>query len=328
MHGPPSPQGEGFSKCILQNEYSHGIIQAVNSFRGQETVEKLKKSVCIQEWGKDILADVLGALLYGAGVYVFAVNANFAPGGITGLAILVNHFFPFLPIGTLTVIINIPVILLCYAYLGKKYLVKSIISMGIIAFVLDVIYPHVPAYTGDPLLAALFAGVISGVGLALIYARGYCTGGSDFIIMAIRKKFPHLSVGSITLIIDGCIILAGGFVFGRVDAVLQGIVMTGASTVMIDKILYGTGSGKRITIITDKGQEVADAIGTQLHRGVSMMKVIGAYSGMEHTMLLCACSNSEGYRVKKLVYSIDPKALIMISPNDEVFGEGFKSPED
>ena len=66
MYGPPSPQGEGFSKCILQNEYSHGIIQAVNSFRGQETVEKLKKSVCIQEWGKDILADVLGAMLYGA----------------------------------------------------------------------------------------------------------------------------------------------------------------------------------------------------------------------------------------------------------------------
>ena len=295
---------------------------------GSEKVTKREISFCIEEWGKALLMDILAALLYGAGVYVFAVNANFAPGGITGMAILVNHFLPFLPIGTLTVLINIPVILLCYAYLGKKYLLKSIISMGIIAFVLDVIYPHVPVYTGDPLLAALFAGLLSGIGLALIYSRGYCTGGSDFIIMAIRKKFPHLSVGSITLLIDGAIILAGGFVFGRVDAVLQGIVMTAASTVMIDKILYGTGSGKRITIITDKGQEVADAIGTQLHRGVSMMKVIGAYSGMEHTMLLCACSNSEGYRVKKLVYSIDPKALIMISPNDAVFGEGFKSPED
>lgn len=291
-------------------------------------MKKLKKSVCIEEWGKDLLADVLGALLYGAGVCVFAVNANFAPGGITGLAILVNHFLPFLPIGTLTVLINIPVILLCYAYLGKKYLIKSIISMGVIAFVLDVIYPHVPAYTGDPLLAALFAGLISGVGLALIYARGFCTGGSDFVIMAIRKKFPHLSVGSITLLIDGCIILAGGFVFGRVDAVLQGIVMTAASTVMIDKILYGTGSGKRITVITDKGQEVADAIGKQIGRGVTMMQVTGAYSGLPHTMLLCACSNSEGYRVKKLVYSIDEKALIMISPNDEVYGLGFKNPED
>ena len=291
-------------------------------------MNKLKKSLCIQEWGKDLLMDILGALLYGAGVYVFAVNANFAPGGITGMAILVNHFLPFLPIGTLTVLINIPVILLCYAYLGKKYLLKSIVSMGIIAFVLDVIYPHVPAYTGDPLLAALFAGLISGIGLALIYSRGYCTGGSDFIIMAIRKKFPHLSVGSITLLIDGAIILAGGFVFGRVDAVLQGIVMTAASTVLIDKILYGTGSGKRITIITDKGKEVADAIGTQLHRGVTMMKVTGAYSGLEHTLLLVACSNSEGYRVKKLFYSIDEKALIMISPNYELFGEGFKSPED
>ena len=291
-------------------------------------MEKLKKTLCIDEWGKDLLADVIGALLYGAGVYVFAVNADFAPGGITGLAILVNHFFPFLPIGSLTVILNIPVIVLCYAFLGRKYLVKSILSMGIIAFALDVIYPHVPAYTGDPLLAALFAGLISGVGLALIYARGYCTGGSDFVIMAIRKKFPHLSVGSITLIIDGCIILAGGFVFGRVDAVLQGIVMTASSTVMMDKILYGASSGKRILVITDMGQEVADAIGTQIGRGVTMMQVIGAYSGLPHTMLLCACSNAEGYRVKKLVYSIDEKALIMISPNDEVFGEGFKSPHE
>ena len=291
-------------------------------------MEKLKKKLCIQEWGKDLVMDILGALLYGAGISVFAVNADFAPGGITGMAILVNHFLPFLPIGALTILINVPVVILCYAYLGKKYLLKSAISMGIIAFMLDIVFPRLPSYSGDPLLAALFAGLLSGVGLALIYSRGYCTGGSDFIIMAIRKKFPHLSVGSITLLIDGAIILAGGFVFGRVDAVLQGIVMTAASTVMIDKILYGTGSGKRITIITDKGQAVADAIGKQIGRGVTMMQVTGAYSGLPHTLLLVACSNQEGYRVKKLVYSIDEKALIMISPNDEVFGEGFKSPED
>ena len=104
--------------------------------------------------------------------------------------------------------------------------------------------------------------------------------------------------------------------------------MTAASTVMIDTILYGTGSGKRITVITDKGQEVADAIGQQIGRGVTMMQVTGAYSGLPHTLLLCACSNAEGYRVKKLVYSIDEKALIMISPNDEVYGLGFKNPED
>ena len=296
--------------------------------KGQETVKKLKKSVCIEEWGKDLLADVAGATLFSAGVYSFAVNADFAPGGITGLAILAHHFLPSLPIGTLTVLLNIPVIILCYAYLGKKYLLKSIIAMGIVAFMLDVVFPHVPAYHGDPLLAALFAGLISGTGLSLIYMRGYCSGGSDFLIMAIRKKLPHLSVGSITLLIDGSIILAGGFVFGRVDAVLQGIVMTAASTVMIDKILYGTGSGKRITVITDKGQEVADAIGKQIGRGVTMMQVTGAYSGLPHTLLLCACSNAEGYRVKKLVYSIDEKALIMISPNDEVYGLGFKNPED
>ena len=113
-------------------------------------MEKSKKALCI-EWGKDLLADVVGAALFSAGVYSFAVNADFAPGGITGLAILANHFFPFLPIGTLTVLLNIPVIILCYAYLGKKYLLKSIIAMGIVAFILDVVFPHVPAYHGDPL---------------------------------------------------------------------------------------------------------------------------------------------------------------------------------
>ena len=282
----------------------------------------------LKEWGQDILMDILGSLIYGAGVCLFAVGADFAPGGVTGMAILINHFFPALPIGTLTVVINLPVILLCYAYLGKRYLLKSSVCMAIMALVLDVVYPHFPVYTGDPLLAVLFGGLFSGVGLALIYTRGYCTGGSDFVIMAIRKRFPHLSVGSISMLTDGVIILAGGLVFERVDAVLQGIVMTAASTVMMDKILYGTSSGKRIIIITDIGQPIADAIGQQIGRGVTMMDVTGAYSGKPHTMLLCACSNQEGYRIKKLVYSIDEKALIMISPNDEVFGEGFKSPEE
>lgn len=288
---------------------------------------KKKFNINWKEFVKDLLSDLLGAAVYGAGVSVFAVAADFAPGGITGLAILINHYLPTLPIGTLTLVLNIPVIILCYASLGKRYLLRSAFAMGAVALMLDLVYPFVPVYTGDPLLAAIFAGLLSGVGLAVIYMRGYCTGGTDFIIMPLRKKYPHMSIGSFSMIVDGTIILAGGFVFGRVDAVLQGIVMTAASTIMVDKLMYGAGAGKRITIITDKGAQMAEAIGKQIGRGVTLINVIGAYSGQEHKMLLIACSGAEGYRIKKLCYSIDPKALVMISPNDEVYGYGFKDPE-
>lgn len=292
----------------------------------------MNKKLAIKEldWKRyvgDVLYSLLSGLLYTLCVAMFTVNANFAPGGITGLSVLFHHFVPQLPIGMASLILNVPVVILCYKSFGKLYMIKSLSVMALWAVMLDLLTPIIPAYDGDPLMSCLFAGVCLGMALGLVYMRGFCTGGTDFIAMPLKKKFPHISIGALNLVIDGTVILLGGFVYGNIDAVLRGILMTIASTVLTDKLLYGSQSGKRLIIITDKGQEVADAILHQIQRGVTIANVEGAYSHQTHKLLLCACSRPEVYRIKKLCYEIDKAALIMVGANDEVYGEGFMNIE-
>ena len=187
-------------------------------------------------WG-DLFYDIAGAVLFAAGVYTFAGNADFAPGGITGISLLLNHVFG-IPVGTLTLFINLPLIVISYRTLGKRFLLKTAKSMVITTFFLDVVFPVFPMYEGQRMMAALCSGALMGAGMVMFYMRGSSSGGLDFVIMPIKKKRPHLSVGKITMIIDLGIILLGWPVFGDVDAALYGLVSTFASVVVIDKVLY------------------------------------------------------------------------------------------
>ena len=278
---------------------------------------------------KDVLHDVVGSILYAAGIYTFAATADFAPGGITGVAMIVNHFFPFLRIGLLSIIINVPVAIICYRLLGRVFFFKSVKSMLISAFFMDIVFPLIPQYNGaeNPLLAALFAGALSGIGLALIYMPGSSTGGTDFVIMSIRKLKPHLSIGTISLAVDGIVILAGGFVFGNINAVLYGVLMTIVSTTLIDKVMYGTGTRRMLLVISDKAQGIANAIMDETERGATLADVRGAYTGKPHQMMMCVCSKVEVFQARKIITRIDPGAITMLTTVDEAYGEGFLEPD-
>jgi len=282
-------------------------------------IEKQK----IYDFTIDTFYDIIGSILYAAGIYTFTLSANFAPGGISGLSIIINHFTK-IPIGICSLLLNIPIIIISYKVLGKWFLVKSLKTMVISAFFMDMVFPLFPIYSGNPLLAAVFAGVLSGAGLALIYMRNSSTGGTDFLILSVRKKAPHLSIGQITIAIDGCVILLGGVVFGTIDAVLLGIIMTIATSTIIDKIMSGFEAGKMAMVITNHGKEIADVIGKEVGRGVTIMNVTGAFSGESRQMLMCACSKSQVYNLRRIVSTIDPTAMTMISSFDEAFGLGFK----
>ncbi len=278
---------------------------------------------------KDLLHDVIGSILYAAGIYTFAATADFAPGGITGIAMIVNHYLPFLRIGLLTVIINIPVAIVCYRLLGRVFFFKSVKSMLISALFMDLVFPLLPQYDGatNPLLAALFAGALSGVGLAVIYMPGSSTGGTDFVIMSIRKLKPHLSIGTISLAVDGVVIVAGGFVFGNINAVLYGVLMTIVSTTVIDKVMYGTGTRRMLLVISDKAQEIANDIMDETERGATIADVRGAYTGNAHQMMMCVCSKVEVYQARRIITRIDPSAIVMLTTVDEAYGEGFMDPD-
>ena len=167
----------------------------------------------------DLVHDILGSILFAIGVYTFAKSADFAPGGVTGLALILNHLWQC-PIGTATLALNLPIILLSYRVMGRKFLFKSFRTMAISTFFLDIVFPFTPVYTGNPLLAALFSGAFMGAGLALVYMRGSSTGGTDFLIFTVKKLRPHFSMGQVTLLIDLSVILLGGVFFRNIDALL------------------------------------------------------------------------------------------------------------
>ena len=183
---------------------------------------------------------------------------------------------------------------------------------------------QLPYYQDNPLLAALFGGILSGAGLAIIYLSGSSTGGTDFLIMSVRKRIPHMSIGTITLAIDGAVIVAGGFVFGNINAVLYGVLMTVASTLVIDKLMYGSGARKMLLVISDESEKIAQRISNEVGRGVTLFKATGAYTGKERIVVMCFCSKREIIHMRSIVYSIDENAMVTFSTVDEAYGLGFK----
>jgi len=270
----------------------------------------------------DLLVDCLGSFFIAVSVQVFAANANFAPGGVNGIAVIVNYLLG-LPIGAITLVVNIPIILLCFKHMGWKFLFKSLKTMVICAFFMDYVAPILPGYTGEPLLAAVFTGLMGGIGYALIYMRNSSTGGSDFLILTLNKLKPHLSIGTITQVIDGSVIIVGGFVFKNVDAVLFGIISTIVSTIVIDRIMLGASTGKVAFIISQKSELIAEKINTELKRGTTYINAKGYYSKEPQNIVFCACAQKELYKMKKVVSDIDENAFVVVTESKEVLGQGF-----
>ena len=270
----------------------------------------------------DLACDIAGSILYAISLCTFAKYADFAPGGISGLALILYHLCGF-PIGLLSLLCNIPLILISYRTLGKSFLLKSARTMLISTALIDLVFPHVPPYQGDPFLAALYSGVLLGAGLALIYMRGSSTGGTDFLTLTVKTKHPHLSMGIVTMTIDLLIILLGWPVFGKIDSVLYGLAAAFVSSTVMDKIMYGIGAGKLAIIITTHGDEIAEKIADICGRGSTSVPAVGSYTKLARQVLLCACSKAQAYKVRSAAHTVDPDAFVMIVETSEVFGEGF-----
>ena len=282
------------------------------------------QKLSIKNIGTDILFDVLGSVLIAAGVHNFGVFADLPMAGFTGVALIMYHLFG-LPIGTGIVLLNIPVAILCYRYLGRMFFLKSIKSMIISSAFIDYVAPLFPVYEGDRLLAAICMGVLCGAGYAIIFMRGSSSGGTDFITMSIRKANPHITLGSITIAVDISVIaIASLVVFREVDGFIYGVIATYLMGTVIDRLLYGMNEGKTSLIITDKGMEVAELIDRATERGSTILTGKGYFTGQEKNVVLCACSSKEMFEIHKEVKRFDPKAFTIILESNEVVGEGFK----
>ena len=275
--------------------------------------------------GKNMALLLVGALIYGIGTHAFVEPAHIAPGGAMGIALMVNHFAD-LPIGLLTLAINIPLLVLAWFSLSHRFAVSTAFATAVCSFLLDfMVAPVCPVYTGDRILCSLYGGILSGVGMGLIFMAGMTTGGSDILGYVLQKKRPQLSIGRALMAVDGVILLMSIYVFGNIDAALFGLVSLFATTKVIDSVIYGGDASTMATVVTRKPREIARRIIADLDRSATLVQATGAYSGKDTSVLLCTVRKSQFQRLRKIVYEADPGAFLMATEASEVLGDGFKA---
>lgn len=283
-------------------------------------------SKVIRSYILDGLLFFLGSLIYAAAINIFTAPNNIAPGGLTGVATMLNFLFS-LPIGTMILVMNIPLFILGFIYFGWKFIIKTIIATALSSVVIDVTAGIFPQYHGEPLITVVFGGLLSGVGLALILMRGGTSGGTELAANLIALKFPHISIGKLILVLDVIVVLFSAWVYRDFESPLYAMIVIFITSWIIDAILYGTsvGAGKMMFIVSPKNKEIASTIITQMARGVTALKSRGGYSDKEGEVLLCAVRRQEVYRIYHLVHEIDPGAFIIVGDAGEISGEGFRN---
>lgn len=280
-----------------------------------------------KESAKEIFLDIVictaGSFIYAAAVNCFVAPNDISSGGVTGLAILINHIWN-LPIGVSMFALNVPLFIVAFIILGRQFIVKTLFSTFLSSVFIDVGALFLPTYSGDKLLAALFGGAIMGIGLGIIFTRGSTSGGTDILSRLLRKKYPHLSMGRLMMLCDMCVALLAGVVYKNIESILYATIVFLVSGKAIDFVLYGASSGKMLMIITSKSDEIAKAITKETPRGVSILPVQGGYTGEERHMLLSVVRPSEVSKLRKIVRRFDEQPFIIISDASEILGLGFK----
>lgn len=271
----------------------------------------------------DIVFFVVGAGVYSVSVNMFLSPSGISPGGFTGVATIIN-FIANIPTGIMLFIFNIPVLVLGYIKMGGIFILKTSFVTALVSFALDVSARFLPPLKTDGILAAMFGGILMGLGLSLILLRGATTGGIDIIAKLVNQKYRHLSVGKIILMADAVVIVLNAIVYKNAGSALYSIVAMYAATRMMDILLYGADKGKIIYIITKMPQDVCYEINKNVGRGVTRLSVVGGYTGENKTMLMCVVRVHEVAAVHNAVRQYDTSAFIVVSDAGEIIGEGFK----
>lgn len=285
----------------------------------------------------DVFFCVTGTLIYASAVIYFVEPMQFVPGGLTTLGMILKYFLggvlPFLGIGAYTFMLNVPLFLMALKKLGAEFTVKTAAVAGLMALSLDVVDALFTKlnwhYAGDEkLLAAIFGGLICGIGLGLVFTRGVTTGGSDIVVRLLKLRFPHLSLGRLVLITDATLLLLAGIVYRSMETVLFSMIVVFLDSMGIDYVLKGRSDSKVLLIVTDNYDAVRADIIRELDRGVTLLEAEGGFTGASKRVLMSVVRAPEVIKVRRIVARYDERPFIIITDSDEVLGEGFKSHQD
>ena len=282
-------------------------------------MEWSRKHARLMDWSFDIL----GALIQAVGVWCFIEPCRIAPGGASGIALLLNYLI-HIPVGTLTLLVNIPLLIASWMLLDRKMTGRTIRTVVIMTVCLDyVIAPIMSQYVGDRLISSAFGGILVGAGMALIFMRGSTTGGGDILAKLLQKRFPWMQTGYAIMVIDLVIISLSIPVFGGLEDALYGIISLVCTTQTIDALLYGMNKGTMVLIASRHNRQIADEIMATLGRGTTFFKSVGGYSRKDGETLMCIVDRKQFHAVKSIIDKWDRGAFVVASETKEVYGEGF-----
>lgn len=272
----------------------------------------------------------LGCIIYSIGVALFLDPNNIAPGGITGIAIVINYLLPLEQdlTGIIIIVINVPLFILGAIFFGKKFTISTIFATIVSSLLIELwnyVFADMPPFT-DLLLSALIGGGLFGIGLGLIFRMDSSTGGTDIIIKILRKKFRYVKSGIISLFIDVAIMAFAFAVYQDFYLACYTLIAIVVFTVMFDLVLYGGNSAKLLYVITtrENSEIICDRILKELDIGATYVNGEGAYTGDERRIIMCAAKNYLFPKIRDIVKEIDPHAFMIVSSAKEIYGEGYK----
>lgn len=269
---------------------------------------------------KNVLLIVVGLICCSAAYNMYLIPNNIAAGGFTGIGQLANSFVD-IKVGTVSILLNIPLFAVSMKSLGLKFGARSFLAMLGLSLFID--YAPFPAATSDLLLATVFGGVLGGLGFGLVLRGSATTGGTDMLASLIHRFFPAVRVSVGIFAVDGLVILASAFVFDQ-QAAMYALICTFLMNVVVDVVLEGPNGAHSYFIISDHSDRIAQRLMDEMERGVTALAGKGMYSGREKQVLLCVVNRFETMQLRRIVFSIDPNAFVIANKAHEVLGEGFK----
>lgn len=272
---------------------------------------------------KKYLIILIFSFVYAAGISLFLSPNNLAPGGVSGLSIIINHFTG-LSTGMIYFIINIPIMIIGMYKLGFKFLLSTLITIILSSTFMDML-SNVTIITSDKLLAALVGGVLCAIGLGMIFKVGSTSGGTDVIVRLLKLKYPYIETGRLFLILDAVIVVISAVAFKDVEAALYAGVAAVVASVAMDKVLYGTDGAKLIFIISSKNTIIVSRLLKDIETGVTYINGAGAYTESPKKIIMCVSKKQNLPKIQNVVRELDPDAFMIISSANEVLGQGYKS---
>ena len=276
---------------------------------------------------KDIGVDIIGSAIFAIGVNVFTTPNEIAPGGVTGIATMF-HSITGIQMGTLTFMLNIPLVILGLIVLGKRFTISTFRTLFILSIITNLLEFVLPTYTENVLVASIFGGATIGIGMGIIFLRGSTTGGTDILGRVLLRHFQHIPIGKILLAIDFVIVTVAGIYYQTLEAALYALVSVYVTERAMDSVLYGFDETRIAYVVTEHPIEVAQRVMDETERGVTYLHGEGGYQRDDKLVIMCAMPSRQFAKFKRIVLEVDHAAFIMVTPASNVIGEGFKESFD